>query len=89
MIRVELEVLFFLVLIFWNQFDFCFPMFQIMVMNLIQRKIRIKLVQKNFKPKTNFNHNSTHRPATNLIESPVCILGNKLLFVVVVVYKFY
>ena len=43
---------------FTNKFDllFYFPLFLIMIMNIIHRNIKIKLL-KNFKPKTNFNHN--------------------------------
>lgn len=42
--------------------NFDFSLFPIMVMNLTQRRIKIKFGSKKFKPKTNLNH-SIHNDA--------------------------
>ena len=42
---------------FLDQFDFYFPLFQIMVMNLTEREIKIKLVKKMKPKKGNLNYN--------------------------------
>ena len=69
---------------FSNQFNFHFPLFQIMVMNLKQKKIKLNWFET-FKPPKKLNHNTYIIPPGLLICTyctTVCLLSEIMILAV-------